>query len=104
MDLLQENGVDAYFSRCLTLTFSRREQAPSAGKIYIVEGRERLSKECAIPEGLAREAEYRNHYIAWDFIEDNDYKRRLSTDLLDEYRTNARLVITNLLHCAMPCL
>ncbi len=30
-------------------------------------------------------------------------KRRLALDVLNEYRTHARLVVTTRLHCALPC-
>src|SRR5262249_9000690 len=36
MELLQERGLTAYFSRCLTLTFPRRRITPACGKVYIV--------------------------------------------------------------------
>lgn len=102
MKLLQERGVEAYFSRCLTLTFPKREKEPPNGKVYIVEGRSTIRKD-VIPDQLAREAEYRNHYIPPQYNEDNAIKRKMAKDLLGEYQRNARLIITNLLHCALPC-
>jgi polysaccharide pyruvyl transferase len=103
MEMLQERGVDAYFSRCLTLTFPKREKEPSNGRVYIVEGQERISRHL-IPKELAREAVYRNHYISPEHNDDNTLKRKWAEGLLREYESDARLVITNLLHCAMPCL
>lgn len=103
MDMLQQRGVDAYLSRCLSLTFSRRATAPAAGKVYIVEGKDRLDRRL-IPPDIADGAVSRNHYVAAHLKKKNDLKRKLAGDLLREYREQARLVVTNLLHCALPCL
>jgi Polysaccharide pyruvyl transferase len=103
MNLLQAKGVDAFFSRCLTLTFPRRETPPTDGNVYIVEGKERLVRKYDVPQHLTRDAEYRNHYTSWDNLGNNRLKRELASHLLAEYKTKARLVVTNLLHCAMPC-
>ena len=33
-DWLRERGVDAFYSKCLTLTFPRREHTPENGKVF----------------------------------------------------------------------
>jgi Polysaccharide pyruvyl transferase len=103
MKMLKEMGVDAYFSRCLTLTFPRREQEPEQGSVYIVEGKRSVLKE-RVPTNLLQIAENRGHYVHPKHKRNNDLKRDLARRLLHEYRTSAKLVITDLLHCAMPCL
>ena len=102
MEMLQEKGIEAYFSRCLTLTFPSREKDPSDSKVYIVEGQKHIDPEI-IPEELRQNAVYKNHYISSKLKRETMLKRQMAQDLLDEYSSNARLIITNLLHCAMPC-
>jgi hypothetical protein len=102
MNMLKENGVEAYFSRCLTLTFPPRKDAPADARTFIVEGRRPIDRS-VIPDEIAREAEYRNHYVAAQDKTNNAAKRNKSKSLLDEYRSGAKLVVTNLLHCALPC-
>jgi hypothetical protein len=103
MEMLRAAGIDAYFSRCLTLTFPRRTGMPKDGQVYLVHGRQSNLLQ-GIPSRLLKNSEVRSHYIHPKHMNDNNLKRRMAQALLDEYRTNARLVITDLLHCAMPCL
>jgi hypothetical protein len=102
MNLLIERGIGAYFSRCLTLTFDRRVADPPDGRVYIVDGQKAVDRNL-IPEDVRAGAERRNHYVAPDLKTRTEKKRQIARALLAEYRDRARLVITNLLHCAMPC-
>ncbi len=102
MQLLLDHDVPAYFSRCLTLTFPRRTAAPASGAVYIVEGQKAIEDDI-IPDDLKRGAVRRNHYVEPDLKTKTPLKRRMAQSLLNEYRDHAKLVITNLLHCAMPC-
>ena len=101
-EILQARGVQAYFSRCLTLTFPRRDDAPRAGRIFVVEGQRSVLKSM-IPASIATHAEFRSHYIDPKYNGNNQLKRQWAQELLDAYRGRASAVITDLLHCAMPC-
>ena len=103
MLMLRDVGVEAYFSRCLTLTFLRREQSPEQGNVYLVEGMRSVLKE-RVPKKLLQIAESRSHYVHLKHMRNNELKREIAQKLVDEYRARASLVITDLLHCAMPCL
>ena len=45
----------------------------------------------------------RNHYVHSGLNKHTKAKPKMAQALLDEYRDRARLVVTNLLHGAMPC-
>ena len=88
MRMLKENGIDAYFSRCLTLTFPERKGVPADGRIFIVEGSQPIDRS-VIPNEIAEQAEYRSHYVAAKDKTNHAAKRDRAKALLDEYRTRA---------------
>lgn len=103
-DMLTSRGIAARVTGCLSLTFPPRTESPSRGRMYIVEGGESVG--IAVPEHLAADAVRRNHYTCFTMQrkdQTNDIKRAMALDLLAEYRAYAGLVVTNLLHCALPC-
>jgi len=102
---LKKYGVSAYLSRCLTLIFDKREKDPVNGKVFIIDvGETILSK---LPKNI------RNNAIVVDQREQGKgegsflYKEKyydLAKKRLEEYKNEARLVITTAIHCAMPCI
>ena len=114
MNLLKKNGVDAYFSGCLTLTLKNPFSNPKREGIYIVDahltsknvypwGSDDLLA-ALIPKYIRDQAEYIEHEIP-DSIDKNDmYARQkyVEENLLRKYAT-AKLVITSRLHCGLPC-
>ncbi len=101
--LLREHGIEAWYSRCVTLTFDRREREPKQGKVFLVAGT-CMDFDSIIPRSLRREAVYVNqaklrlpHFSA-------ALRRQMAAELLAAYRDHARLVITTKIHCAMPCI
>jgi hypothetical protein len=96
--LLTANGVEAYESHCPTMTFPRRLPAPSQREVFVVSRDARLSQ--AVPTSL-RPFTSILHYSG-----DTDFERNLAhaRKLLEVYRDRARLIVTSLLHCAMPAL
>jgi len=101
--LLASHGIEAFYSRCVTLTFERRERAPADGKVFLVAGTG-MDFESIIPRSLRREAIHVNqaklrlpHFSA-------GLRRQMAAELLAAYRDHARLVITTKIHCAMPCI
>ena len=95
--MLEEAGVQAFTSYCLTLTFPTRTRAPKDGRVFIVDG-DRLPVPLALRAGSVR----LSHDVS-DVLGD-DIKTAMARRLLDAYRDRARLVITSRLHCALPCL
>lgn len=96
-DWLIERGVDAFYSKCLTLTFPKRERAPENGKVFLVD---------VEYHPIAKDLRRRGVKVSQMTIPayDDATKRQMMRQLLDTYRDEASLVITSKLHCAMPCL
>jgi asparagine synthase (glutamine-hydrolysing) len=102
---LASQGIFSYFSGCLTLTLPKREKEPGNGKVFIVDIHPSLLNK--IPESIRQEAEFVTHMVPfskvpipeieyWEF--ENDARK-----MLHRYKTEARLIITSRIHCAMPC-
>jgi hypothetical protein len=102
MNAMLENGIEAFYSRCLSLTFPKRKAEPTDGKIYIVGVDESIKH--IIPKSIRSQA------IRFDQsniplpVTNTRLKSELAKALLEVYSLNAKLVITSKLHCAMPCI
>lgn len=102
MEIMRQHGVDAFYSKCVTLTLPRRERAPQEGRIYMVG----LSKgaESAVPRHIRKRAVVVDQAKLRIPDLGHDLKEQLSQHLLDTYSRTASLVITSKIHCAMPCI
>lgn len=104
-DFLFRNGVDnAYFSRCLTLTFDKRKKTPKKEKIFFVDKENKVFK--LLPSWVKKNAERINQQEA-DREENlfEDFKNeKLAENLLKRYKEEATLVVTTALHVANPCI
>ena len=105
-DFLKNLGVDAYFSGCLTLTFPKREKEPVNGKVFLVDISEdvktkipREIRDCA--EEISHNYHFKKYPVTFD--EANEFEN-VAKKLLEKYKTEAKLVITPRIHCAMPCI
>lgn len=98
MNLLQEKGVNAFLSHCLTLSFPTRNMASKADKVILVD-----AEKVNVPEKLTREAIRVSHRLPSHRYTEKA-KLETAASLLRLYRKQARLVITTRLHCALPCL
>jgi hypothetical protein len=97
--VLEEKGVPTYLSHCLSLTFARRPPEQVGDKVVAV-SRDRDIIDL-LPAEYRRDHLYMNHYA----VKDNfSTYMAAARELLALYRTQARLVITTFLHCALPCL
>ncbi len=103
-------GVDAYFSRCFTLTFPRREEKETQKKVFMVDMRPELQN--YVPAELREVAECIEQRCLWDAENEREYYRNplwreeqeaRAAALLERYRDEAALVITGAVHCASPC-
>lgn len=101
--LLRSHGVDAWYSRCVTLTFPRRETGPRNGKVFLVAGTS-MDFASVIPRALRAGAVYVNQAKLRLPHLSPALRRAMAAELLAAYRDHARLVITTKIHCAMPCI
>jgi hypothetical protein len=102
VSLLERYGVEAYYSKCLSLTFERRRESPRSGKTYLVGvNKAGLS---VIPRALRKRAiKVQQDWVCLPGIHPAT-KFELARQVLEAYRNTASLVITSKIHCAMPCL
>jgi hypothetical protein len=99
MALLRDHGVEAFLSNCLTLTLPRRPYRPQTQtEVLVVSRDERLMDRVPPDLGPVR---FISHYSG---IGDFEANMRSAADLLALYRDRARLIVTDLLHCALPAL
>ena len=102
MYYLRSSGWNAYFSRCLTLTFPRRtEQPEKQKKIFWVDVPE--SFHMLIPPAFRQNVEIiqqrKGQYQAGEEV----FFKQQAGNLLKKYRDEAACVVTTAIHCAMPC-
>ena len=102
LELMHRHGIDAYYSRCVTLTLPRREITPIDGQIFVV-GVSDVARH-ALPRAIRKQAVTVDQAKVRLPITNTSLKLALAQDLLDFYRNRARLVITSKIHCAMPCI
>lgn len=101
-DILIKHGVDAFYSKCITLTFPRRQSSPQHGKVYIV-GVSKAARS-AIPRRIRDKAVIVDQAKLRVPGLTPEIKESLCEHLLEMYRDTASLVITSKIHCAMPCI
>lgn len=111
-DLLLANGVDAYFSGCMTLTLQRPEGVVPGDDVLLVDVDDgvadllpaawrphvaHVTHDYDLPTRLMKKVENRTG------ISTMPYRLNKARGLLRRY-AGARLVITSRLHCALPCI
>lgn len=95
---LSQMGIKAHVTYCLTLTFPKRKQEPMNGKIIVVD----LPRDL-LPEKINKKAMFYSHNVpSYKYRE--SLKRILARELLNIYQHHAKLIITNRLHCLLPCI
>jgi len=100
--VLNQYGIDAFYSKCVTLTLDKRKNDPKNGKVYVVGVTKKLQK--VIPKSILKGSVYvEQSKIELPNVPDSK-KRELAEDLLEDFKNNASLVITTRIHCAMPCI
>jgi hypothetical protein len=99
LSLLRSLGVDAFLSHCLSLTLPRRlDDAENQTETYIVSRESRVLD--YLPASIRSSKFICHHSGSTDF--DSNLARAL--ELLELYRSTARLIVTTLLHCALPAI
>jgi hypothetical protein len=105
MRFLQELGVNAYFSGCMTLTFDTRTKTPKNGKVFIVDLTKKAMKR--LPQKIKDIADMSiTHFYYWNrpiSCEEALEFEQEARKILNRYRDEACLVITSRIHVAMPC-
>lgn len=106
LDFLKEQGVDCYFSGCLTLTLPQQKKV-SSGKDYVclVDLNPKLERKAReLLEGTGLEIRVMSHKC--DYRDSNKtLEQRFAKveEVLTQYQ-NAKFVITRRLHVTLPCL
>jgi hypothetical protein len=99
LDLLKAHDVETYLSHCLTLTFPRRPYLPDEQtEVFVVSRDERILAH--LPDDF-KAATFISHYVKGRDFEEN---MQAAKALLETYRSRARLIVTTLLHCALPAM
>ncbi len=101
---LEKNGIESYFSGCMTLTLEKFENVEKTNKIYLVDAEESV-KEKVKKENTEYEIEEITHWLEPSEVSKKSIDQRLQDveELLKKYQ-GAHLVITNRLHVALPCI
>lgn len=97
--LLETHGVTSFETNCLTLSFAKRRTQPEKQKkVFVVSRDEEILR--ILPDSLG-EVEFISHYSG-----SNDFEHNMkeANKLLERYRDEAALIITSLLHCALPAI
>jgi hypothetical protein len=98
-NLLQAMGVEAFTSNCLSLTFPRRIDNPATQTEVFVVSRDKRIKDY-LPQSIGPHT-FVSHYTGL-----NDFAANLgqAQELIETYRLRAKLIITTLLHSALPAI
>lgn len=97
--LLRSKGVDAFTSNCLSLTLARRIEYPQTQtEVFVVSRDERI--EALLPESIGPYTFVSHYSGSGDF----DANMIRASELLETYRSRAKLLVTTLLHCALPAI
>lgn len=97
--LLGSHDIGVFESHCLTLTFPRRPvNVVQQKEVFVVSRDERILTR--LPPSL-KPYTFVSHYSGNHHFDENLEEARR---LVDRYRTHARLIVTSLLHCALPAI
>ena len=96
MEMIKEAGVDAFYSKCLTHTFPKREKEPENGKIFLAD-MSHIPVPNELYDGAVETTQMEKDYYG------TEIRRAKSLKNLEMMRDEAKLVITSKIHCAMPC-
>lgn len=98
LNTLRKYQIRCYLHGCITVTLPRRESDENAKDVFIVDVHPKMQE--LIPDYLRKDAKIRTHLRT-----DVQGEAKLETiRQYQEYKDNARLVITSLLHCSVPCM
>jgi Capsular polysaccharide synthesis protein/Polysaccharide pyruvyl transferase len=99
LSLLRSHGVDSFLSHCLSLTLPRRLPDPDRQTETFIVSRDRRILDY-LPATI-RSSEFLCHYSGTGNFGTNMQR---AEELLDLYRSGAKLIVTTMLHCALPAI
>jgi len=97
--LLRSKGVEAFTSNCLSLTLPRRiDNSATQTEVFVVSRDERIKN--YLPKSI-KPYTFVSHYSG-----SSDFAANMARaeELLETYRSRAKLIVTTLLHCALPAI
>jgi SAM-dependent methyltransferase len=99
MNILRKYGIQAYLHGCITATLPKRsiEKDKTFDKVFIVDVAKNVLS--YIPDELMKDAVFLTH-----MHEEIDNPKELMQEYYNRYKNEAKLVITGLLHCSVPCM
>ena len=96
---MRKYGISSYLNGCITVVFPKSAVDRSkCRKIYIVDVPKELMD--FIPDHYAENAVLVSHNLDGNL----DNAKKAANDIYQMYLNDAKLVITSLLHCAIPCM
>jgi len=96
---LTQSGISAYLGGCLTITLPTREIRPEKqNKVFIIDPTKGIK--AYIPQSIGADAVWDTHL----FYEKLENPTQKAIERYNKYRDEAKLVITTLLHCSVPCM
>ncbi|WP_425806413.1 polysaccharide pyruvyl transferase family protein [Desulfitobacterium sp. Sab5] len=99
LNTLRRYSIQAYLHGCITATLPKREiEGKSFNKVFIVDIPDDLVQ--YIPDNIKKDAVWRTHL----HDEPIDDPKALMRQYYEDYKSEAKLVITSLLHCSVPCI
>jgi hypothetical protein len=97
LSLLMSHGVDAFLSHCLSLTLPRRLHDPdNQTETFIV------SRDKRILDYLPNEIRSCRFVCQYSDTTDFTTNMQQAIELLAIYRSRAKIIVTTMLHCALP--
>jgi hypothetical protein len=107
-EFLLKHGVDAYLSRCLTLTFPARDSQIKGNKVFFIDEPQWMKSSRF--SGKKFKKMYKEGVFLTQIIDeqpvgilDDSVKRKMAIDRIELLKSEAKLVITSRLHVASPC-
>ena len=99
---LQKNGIDAYFSGCMTLTLEKFPKIRKKKKICLVDVEDNIIEK--VKKNTDQQLEILTHFLDPNQTKKKSINERMKDveTLLKKYQ-EAKLVITTRLHVALPC-
>ncbi|MCF0052403.1 polysaccharide pyruvyl transferase family protein [Dyadobacter sp. LJ53] len=93
---LESEGIESFYTKCLTLTFPKRDKVLTKELNVIVD------VPIKMPPHIEANSVRLTHHVPKNISEHQ--KRVKAKKMIDFYKNNASTVITTRLHCALPCI
>ena len=96
---LVNSGISAYLGGCLTVTLpTRKTCSEKQNKVFIIDPTKGIKD--FIPFEISKNAIHDTH-LFYSYLEN---PTQIAEERYNKYRDEAKLIITSLLHCSVPCM